>query len=194
MAVRTDSPQVALLLKAVEQEFGRAIKTPSDFVLVADRVETKTHFHISESTIKRLWKPVLGYGTVSDHTLNVLSAYVGHEHFDAFIANLAGRGLLESELIMGEECVKSEDLVPGDIVSIAWMPDRECELRYLGERKFEAVKCVNSTIQVGDTFFCSNFMRGRKLYVDNLVHGSETFESYGMGTSHGLTRVEVRKK
>ncbi|MBQ9475539.1 MAG: hypothetical protein IJU69_04710 [Bacteroidales bacterium] len=30
---------------------------------------------------------------------------------------------------------------------------------------------------------------GRPLYVDNLTHGGETFESYVMGKEHGLTSV-----
>ena len=73
------------------------------------------------------------------------------------------------------------------------MPDRECRLKYLGERKFEAIECHNSTLRAGDTFYCSAFIKGRKLFVDNLTHDGRLFESYGMGTGHGLTRVSVEK-
>ena len=34
---------------------------------------------------------------------------------------------------------------------------------------------------------------GHPLYVDNLTHGGETFESYAMGTEHGLTAVVSKK-
>lgn len=193
MATRTDSPQVTALLKEVERCYGRPVRTPSDFVLLADRIETRTHEHISDSTIKRLRKPALAYKTVSDRTLNVLAQYAGYAHFAAFVEHLAAQGILESELVTGEESIKAADLRIGDIVSIAWMPDRECRLRYLGGRKFEAVECHNSKLQAGDTFYCSAFIKGRSLYVDNLTHDGQLFESYGMGTGHGLTRVTVEK-
>ena len=66
--------------------------------------------------------------------------------------------------------------------------------RYLGDRKFVAVETLNSKIRPGDTFYCSSFIKGRKLYVDNLEHKGTLFESYGMGTEHGLTRVTLEKQ
>lgn len=191
MATRTDSPQVTALLDAVEKTFGRPVRTPSDFVLVADRIESRTHEHISDSTIKRLWNPRLGYATVSDRTLNVLARYAGYPHFMGFCRQLAAQGVLESELVSGRHGIRAEDLAIGSLIRIAWLPDRECTLRYLGERQFEAVETQHAKLQPGDTFFCSSFLPGRPLYVDHLCHDGEIYEQYGMGTEHGLTRVEV---
>ncbi len=192
MATRTDSPQVAALLQAVEKTFGRPVRTPADFVLVADRVESRTREHISDSTIKRLWKPALGYATVSERTLNVLARYAVFTHFQAFCQQLASRGLLESEFVVGQDGIRSEDLQPGTLVEIAWLPDRECTLRYLGERRFEAVETRNAKIQPGDTFSCARLIPGRPLYADDLHHGEEIYSQYAMGTAHGLTRVFLR--
>ncbi len=189
MATKTDSPQVAALLREVEKAFGHPVSTPADFVMLADRIETKTREHISDSTIKRLWKPRLSYRTVSDRSLNVIAQYAGFPHFQAYRAHLSEQGIMESVMVAGEECIRALDLKIGDTVSIAWLPDRECRLRYLGNRKFIVVTALNSKIQPDDTFFCSTFIKGRPLYVDNLTHGGEVFESYGMGTEHGLTSV-----
>ena len=55
----------SLLLKCIFKNIkqiqwnGRPVRTPSDFMLVADRIEEKTGEHISDSTIKRLWIPRL---------------------------------------------------------------------------------------------------------------------------------------
>lgn len=178
-------------MREVEKVYGRPVRTPADFVLLAERIETKTREHISDSTIKRLYKPSLAYKTVTDRTLNVIAAYAGYPHFQAFMKDLAQRGIIESELIAGEESVKAANLAEGALVRIAWMPDRECLLKYLGERKFIVLNAANSKIQPGDTFFCSTFIKGRPLYVDNLQHGGESFESYAMGTEHGLTLVRL---
>jgi len=194
MATKSDSPQVAALLKTAERKFGHPVRTPSDFLLLADKIEATTGEHISDSTIKRLYKPSLGYDTVSERTLNVIAQYIGFEHNDAFVADLAVKGLAESDMTNGEDSIKASDLNIGVEVEIAWMPDRVCRLRYLGDRKFEALECLNSKIKPGDTFYCTSFSKGRKLYVDDLVHEGEIYESYGMGTEHGLIRVSVINK
>jgi len=191
MASKSDSPQVAALMAALEKTFGRPVRTPFDFVLVADRIEDRTHEHISDSTVKRLFKPNLRYATVSDRTLNVIARYVGYPHFEAFCQQLARNGLKESEIATVQGGIRTEDLDVGDLVCIAWQPDRECTLRYLGNRRFEAIAAQNATLQPGDTFCCSSFLPGRPLYVDDFRHGQETFPQYAMGTVHGLTRVSL---
>ena len=124
MAIKSDSPQIRALLLDIERLFGHPVRTPSDFMLVADKIEDKTGAHISDSTIKRLWIPKLGYRTVSERTLNVLAAYVGHEHFKAYCEDLRSRGKLpESEIVDGEGCIRSSSLKNGDKIKIAWLPD-----------------------------------------------------------------------
>lgn len=189
MGTRYDSPQIAALKLEVEKAFGRPVKTPADFVLVADRIESKTREHISDSTIKRLFNPVLAYNTISSRTLNVISQYAGYDHFEAFCKHLAESGQIESEAIDATESIKTEDLTPGDLLRITWMPNRELTLKYLGKNQFQVVSSINSSVKTGDTFFCSSFTKGRCLYVDNLLSDGKVSESYAMGTSHGLTSV-----
>lgn len=193
MATRSDSPLVTALLSEAEAVFGHPVRTPSDFVLLAGQIEDRLREHISESTIKRLWKPSLAYKTVSGRTLNTISQYAGYQHFQAFCDHLANQGIMESEIITGKESIKASDLIPGDMVQIAWMPNRECTLRYIGSRQFVVLTAINSKIQPGDTFYCSVFIKGRPLYVDSLVHDGVIYESYGIGTEHGLTRLHLER-
>lgn len=190
MAVRTDSPEVFALLCEAEKEFGRPIRTPSDFVLVADRIESKTGEHISDSTIKRLCKPNLSYKTVSERSLNVIAQYAGYLHFAAFCKALGEKGIAESGFAKLPGAVFSDQLSPGDRIRIAWQPDRVCLLRYDGSHRFTVLEAVNAKIHPGDSFQCSSFVKGRPLYVDNLRQNGTMIPSYGMGTAHGLTLVE----
>ena len=75
----------------------------------------------------------------------------GHPHFLAFCRQLAAQGVLESELVSGRHGIRAEDLAIGSLIRIAWLPDRECTLRYLGERQFEAVETQHAKLQPGDT-------------------------------------------
>ena len=189
MAWNTNSPQVTALILAVEKKFAHPIVTRSDFsALVAD-VECITHEHISENTLRRLYGKIHGYDTVYTRTLDVLSVYVGFRHFDAFIQSLKNAGP-ESDLINGVSHIKVEDLIPGDRIRIAWLPDRECIVEFVGGKIFKAISTQNSTLQVGDTFECGNMLKGYPLFVDNLVHGGEICQRYSMGLATGLTSLE----
>lgn len=191
MSQRPDSPQVKALLIKVEKLFNRPIKTPSDFIEVAVEIEKKTKEHISDSTIKRLYVPKLSYNTVATRTLNVLSKYIGFTHYEAFCTHLRLESSVESVVYSGGEGILAKVLNVGDRVRIAWLPDRECILKYCGNRKFEVESSVNSKITPQDTFFCSAIYRGRTLFVDSLTHNGQEYDSYGMGLDHGLTIVEL---
>lgn len=189
MAIKTDSPQVAALKMAVEKRFGRPIETRSDFSSLVIDIEIITHEHISENTLRRLYGKIPGYDTVFTRTLDVLSLYLGYRHWKAFQASLKDAAK-ESDVVTGESSIKTEDLKPGDKVRIAWLPDRECVVEYVGGRIFKAVSAYNSTLQVGDTFECSMMLKNYPLFVDNLVHGGEICQRYSIGLTNGLTVLE----
>jgi hypothetical protein len=190
MSVPSDSPLVAQLKKEVEQKYGSPIKTPSDFIGAASEISANTDGQISESTIKRIWKPNLGYPTISDFSLNLLAKYLGYKHFMDFCEKIAAAGIKDSELSVGTSGVKTEDLNVGDVLYISWLPDRECRLRYLGNRLFEVEEAANASITKGDTFACTSLIQGRCLYADNLVHEGKSYDSYVMGKVNGLTCVK----
>lgn len=189
MAIRTDSPQVTALKMAVEKRFGRPVEARSDFSSLAVDIELTTHEHISENTLRRLYGKIPGYDTVFTRTLDVLSQYLGYKHWRIFIDSLDEAGK-ESDVVVGVSSVRVEELNPGDRVRIAWLPDRECVVEFVGGRIFKAVSTRNSTLQVGDTFECSMMLKNYPLFVDNLVHGGEICQRYSMGLNNGLTVLE----
>lgn len=100
--------------------------------------------------------------------------------------------VVESETVSAPGSVSSFDLKAGDRVLICWSPDRECVIEYLGDGLFRAERTLNSKLKAGDTFFCRRFIKGRPLYVDDLTtRDGVFFESYAMGTEHGLSQVRV---
>jgi len=191
MAIPSDSPRVALLKKEFEEAFGRPIRTPRDFTDAVTFVLNKNiRDRISDSTFRRLYKETKKYKHVSDDVLNILSKSIGYKHFQDFCDYLASSGIKDSELSFGEIHIKADDLDVGDRIYIAWLPDRECSLKYLGGYRFEVEESANSTITKGDTFSCRCFIQGKCLLVDNLEHDGECYQSYAMGQSNGLTCVK----
>ena len=190
MAVRTDSPQIAALKIAVEKRLGHAAESRADFTFLASEIERVTHEHLAENTLRRIWGRLEGYDTVFTRTLDVLSRFVGYEHWNAFCDALKNESRIESEIVKGESSIRAEDLAPGERIRIGWLPDRVCIVEYQGGRTFKAIDCINSTLQIGDSFECSVFLKHYPLFVDNLVHGGELCQRYSMGLDNGLTTLE----
>ena len=190
MAIPSDSPRVALLKKEFEKLFGKPVRTPRDFTEAVTFVFEKTGEIISDSTVRRLYKETDRYKHVSDDILNILSKAIGYKHFTDFCDHLAKAGIKDSELSCGSNAIKVEGLPIGERIYIAWLPDRECSLRYLGNYRFEVEESVNATIIKGDRFSCRTFIQGKCLLVDNLEHDGQYYESYTMGNINGLTCVK----
>lgn len=190
MAVRRDTPQVTALRKAVENRFGHKVESRSDFSCLCSEIEQATREHIAENTLRRLWGRLKSYETIYTRTLDVLSQYLGHEHWDAFCQNLKRKDNLQSEITKGDVSIRVEDLNPGDRIRIGWLPDRICVIEFQGGRIFKAIDCKNSTLQNGDSFECSVFLKNYPLFVDNLFHGGELCLRYSMGLDNGLTILE----
>lgn len=190
MAIKTDSPQVTALKLAVEKKYGHPIVTRTDFTSLVADIECSTREHISENTLRRLYGKISGYDTVFVRTLDVLSVYLGYRHWDAFVTSLSKADSKESDIVSGTHSIRVDELSPGDRLRLAWLPDRECIVEYIGGRVFRAVATQNSTLQVGDTFECTVMLRNYPLFVDNLVHGGEVCQRYSMGLINGLTVLE----
>lgn len=190
MATKTDSIEIIALKNAVEKRFRHSLETRTDFSLLAADIERTTHDHLAENTLRRLWGRISGYDTVFTRTLDVLSRYVGCEHFKDFCRSLKERGGRESDIISDGLTIKTEELVPGERIRLGWLPDRNCIVEYVGGRMFKAIECQNSTLQEGDTFECAIMIKNYPLFVDNLVHGGEHCARYSIGINNGLTILE----
>ena len=190
MDIPSDSPRVTLLKIEFEKRFGRPIRTPKDFTEAVSFVFEKTKEIISDSTFRRLYKDTQTYKHVSYDILNILSKAIGYKHFQDFCDYLGSSGIKDSELSCGEHYIKADDLNIGDRIYIAWLPDRECSLKYLGDYRFEVEESVNATIVKGDRFSCRCFTQDKCLLVDDLEHDGNRYESYVMGKSNGLTYVK----
>ena len=189
MTIDIKSPEVAALRDAVEQKTGFKILTPRHFTFLAEAVEEHVKEYLSETTLQRLWAYKKGYGTVSLHTLNVLSRYCGFTEWISFCANLKRESQVESELFDGD-CLDIGKLQPGTRIQIAWRPDRVCIIEYLGNYRFVAIETHNAKLAAGDTFTCHHMQLGREMHLDDLVRGSDDM-CYVIGTRNGLTGLTV---
>lgn len=198
MSIKSNIPQISLLRREVESKFGKALKVHADFLALVTEIESLQREHISESTLERVWGySTRGYDNVSLRTLDVLSQYTKGLTWSDFCKLIREDSERESEFF-GVPTIQSCDLQEGALVRIGWLPDRICVVRYLGNNRYEAVECENSTMQPGDTFSCLHFYLGRELVMAQFQRCNEqdcepSENCYVVGQRNGLTLLQYVK-
>lgn len=194
MNIRSDIPQITALRSSVEERFGKSLATHSDFIALVNEIEEQLHQHISESTLERVWNySTRGYATVSLHTLNILANYATSTNWRAFCQALSNSSTCESALF-DMESITSHDLDIGSRIRIGWLPDRLCVIRYVGDNRFIAEECHNSTMQRGDSFSVLQFTLGKVLTMVDFCRAGEEEKmgrSYEVGMKNGITTLQL---
>ena len=159
-------------------------------------IEVKCKEPISITTLQRLW----GYSTrkaenVSERILDIIARFIDAESWENF-CKVMGESE-ESEIFDSKHIISCKDLREGSRLRLGWLPDRICEIEYLGDNRFVAVRTENATIRPGDTFRCMQIQKGRELYMDNFTRNGEPERvdtRYVVGKTNGLTMVEHIKE
>ena len=173
----------------MEGIFGGSLNTHNAFISLADAIDKALREHVSESTLERLW----GYSTrevdaISVRTLDVLSRYCGFATWKSFSESLKGER--ESEEFSREGI--ADDLHPGQILQLGWLPNRLVSVRLEADGRYVVVESHNSSLRPGDSFVCKLFQLGRPLYMDHFRRNGSTEEScYVAGERSGLTTLSI---
>lgn len=195
MRIEINSPQISALISEVEKQIGK-VNGNDKFVRLETLIEEKCKEHISITTLQRLW----GYSTrnasnVSERVLDIIARFVDAGNWEQFCSCISKNK--ESEIFRNCGCVDCSGLKIGTRLRLAWLPDRVCDIEYLGDNRFVAVRTENATIKTGDTFRCLQIEKGRELYMDNFTRCGKP-ESCGtrylVGKENGLTLVQSIEK
>ena len=193
MGIDTTSPKIKMLLLEVAKKFSRQPGVPADFIALADEIKSSIRQHVSPSTLERVWNySTRNAATVSVHTLNLLCEYVGKNNWTNFCSTLNESGVIDSDMVE-DKALFSISLSAGERLQIGWLPDRKCVIEYLGDYKFKAISCKNSTLQPGDSFKCIEFIKGQPAVMDELTQASDfskTPKRYIAGKHHGLSYIK----
>lgn len=183
------SSQLLILTHLVEESARRPLKTPADFSYMSGMIEERTKEMLSVSTLKRIWGYVDGVNIPSNSTRSILARFVGFRDWDDFVANYCENNMDSSKNLFSPT-VLSAQLEVGTKLLIAWSPDRECLLSYLGGNRFEVVESRNAKVHTGDSFTCDAFTLNQPLYVSGLLLGGQAVDAFVMGNRGGLTKIE----
>lgn len=163
------------LKRDVEERIGGRPYGHGDFTKLANEVFEVTKEMISATTLKRLW----GYlrqesPTPQTRTLNVLAIYIGFKDWQDYCVCQESKNDYSSEFVKhsAQHCSL---MGPGDMIRIAWYPNRTLVLRHEGDGDlFTVVTSENSKLEAGMTLHCSTFAEKEPLLLKNVKGGSLT--------------------
>ena len=137
--------EIAALRQMIEQSIGRNVTTPADFVFLRETIAVRCQDTLSDSTLKRIWGYVKGYGSTNAATLSLLARCVGFRDWEDFLENHSRSGD-SSSVVLGRSIATSE-LVVDSTMTITWAPDRRVLLRHLENGNFVVLESANSKLK-----------------------------------------------
>lgn len=184
--------EIAALRQMIEQSIGRSIITPSDFNFLRETIAVRCQDTLSDSTLKRIWGYVKGYGSTNATTLSLLARCVGFRDWQDFLRYHTTYG--ETSHYVLNKTLYANEIAKDAIVLVTWQPDRRCCFLHLGMGVFEVTESVNSKLQVGDTFHCGCFVVGQPLYLYDFKRGDDPSSIFVVGKLGGLGDVKILKE
>lgn len=183
----TREPFLMLLKLAAEKRAGFAVRTSRDFVNLSLAISESGVGNLSVSTLKRLWGYVPDSGGKNLTTLDILARYAADSiDFEGFCRDCERHSESESGFSR-ERTLDVEVLSEGDLIRIAWHPDRVVILRYRGGYEFVVESSVRSRLRVGLRVKCTVICAHRPLRLTVLgVESGLPVATYECGRINGV--------
>lgn len=186
------TPEIEELKQLVEQKYGKALGTTTDFEEFSLHLRMTKGKNISASTMKRI------YGYVGDDhkprisTLDTLAQYVGHADFKAFVLWLKRSTRYNSSFFMADQ-LTSSSLAIGTEILVGWSPNRMLTLRYVGNSTYVVEKAENSKLSPGDRFVTGCFIKGQPLYLPYIERDGLHTSPFVAGRNGGITVLKINQ-
>lgn len=178
------------LRNQVEHMIGTELKMRRHFDMLAEMVFTQTRNMVSPTTLRRFWGYQEAEVSVSKHTLDVLSMFVGYRNWDDFKQHAEqyadGEEYSGSGFLQNIRRVKSESLECGQQVVITWLPNRRVVVVHEGTDVYRVISNENSKLRPGDTFHCSQLVEGQPLFCTDLLREGHAPMNYVGGKDGGI--------
>ena len=164
------------------------MESPADFEYLSEQIQKKIGEYLSPTTLKRVFGHISYDGQLRPTTLSILARYAGYNGWQDYL----DKQHIESGFVAAQR-ISSRELSKGRKICLAWNPDRECLIEYLGEERFVVLHAKNCKLQIGDQFTTIQFILAQPLTATNVVSVREPLQqdTYIAGAKTGLTKIEL---
>lgn len=177
------------LKEIVIRQLGRSLESPRDFEYLSEQIQVVTGEYLSSTTLKRLFGYIPQTSEPRVTTLSIIARYIGYKGWQDYLTS----NHTESDFVAAKK-IMTKELAIGQKITLAWNPDRECMIEYLGNNRFVVLHAANAKMQVGDQFTATQFVLGQALTAMDYMAVREPNtkqDTYIAGAQSGLTKLEL---
>ena len=177
------------LLLLIRKKINRTLESPRDFEYLSEQIQVVIGEYLSPTTLKRLFGYIPQTSEPRVTTLSIIARYVGYKGWQDYLTN----NHTESDFVAAKK-IMAKELAIGQKITLAWNPDRECMIEYLGNNRFVVLHAANAKMQVGDLFTATQFVLGQALTAMDYMAVREPNikqDTYIAGAQSGLTKLEL---
>lgn len=191
--------QSAAIQAAVEKRFGKSVRTPGHFALLATDIFNHTGQTIGISTLKRLWGYIADQTGTSFTTLSILASYAGYIDWEAFERKL------QAKTDNPDKCDNSDDsdfcrsqiinthILPiGTTVVAHWGSAKSLSIKKIAEpARFVVISAENIKLKPDDKVTIHSLANGRPLQASDCVRGTTCIGNYTGARLTGLNTIGI---
>ncbi|MDE5573158.1 MAG: hypothetical protein K2H44_05035 [Muribaculaceae bacterium] len=178
------------ILRRVREKVGLGMTRSADFEVLSQSIKDNTNENLGVNTLKRL------FGFKNDKvvprlsTMDIIARYLGSEDYESLIKELGED--TDISLFTPIDCIEVKDLGKGTQIRIAYAPNREFFLTYLGDSQFivNGVK-GSKNIMTGDLLTISQLAVGHKFVISHVIRDDKDLGAYESAKFKGLKSVEI---
>lgn len=176
------------LKEDVLQKMGHTLDSPTDFDYLALQVKNVTGEDISSTTLKRLFGYIPSQGSTRKSSLSILARYLGYTGWSNYTENKhVNSGFMSRKVIIADK------LSEGNVIEVAWNPDREVAFVALGDSRFAVIRNVSSQLEEGDVAEITMFILNQPLQIKNVIRDGKNIGPYSAGLNGGLIKLDIKK-
>ena len=115
----------------IQKKISRDLESPRDFDFLSEQIQLSTSEYLSPTTLKRLFGYIPQTAQPRITTLSIVARFLGFKGWQDYIEHQN----VESDFVSATKILTSE-LQIGQKIIMAWNPDRECIIEYIGNNRF----------------------------------------------------------
>lgn len=188
-----DSLYIRTLIERIEARFGHTLKSTQDFAALGTDIYKETGDMLSVSTLKRLFGRFSIRLSPRRSTLSIASRYLGFKDWEEFTRSISEKEKIESDY-RPINAIKLENLSPGSVLSISWLPNREIKVEYLGENRFRIIDAQNTKLNKDDIIEIALLAQNEPMFISKIIRSAKYFTGYIAGEVHGVKVQSVDLK
>lgn len=179
--------QIRALIELVEQVYGKAVWSPTDFDHLSAQIKEKTNERLGVSTLKRMWGYVKSKHIPTFNTLSTVSRFVGYRDWDSFKQYLEAGA--DSDFTKGSTIVCADESLNEEFL-VEWGSGKVCRFKKIQHPAlFEVVDSCRIKLKPGDTFTLNTISEGEKFVALACRRGDEFLGNYIGAITNGVLRI-----